>query len=137
MNNCPYPHMEESVWNGDEPACKGGQYMIDGEYYVADKWTYCHGAGESIGKNILMADININQHDSIFIYDKTLRVNHITQEATYFWCNDDSFSYSHAEGILGKRLPLEFDKAMKIINQLGKCKFEQMARNKIKEIIGE
>lgn len=136
VKNTPFesfPNYTDEMYMGEIPCGKGGRYVVNGDFehpVESDRWSYCHGGGESIGDDIMNATVSINVNDSVFLCGSTIAVNHIRHYKNYcisiMWCND---------GKLNGDAELEYDKAIATINKLNRCKFERMVKEKIMDII--
>lgn len=66
-----FPNYTAEMYEGNKPVGKGHK-LTCGKY--ADRWECYYGCGETLGKSVLVAHINLNHKVSVFICGDILQI---------------------------------------------------------------
>lgn len=139
--DCPIPFdtYTMNMWDGNEPSCKGDDYLINGEQITSDKWECRYGGGETINDQIMRCNFWINRKVGIHIARNHIWIvdNRYAGKSDFWEYSDDDamkmpgwpcFSENH-------RHQLEPEKIEQILNtKIENCKFWDLVQTKAKEL---
>lgn len=132
-----FPNFTESMWDGNEPNCKGHDMVGGGE---SQKWTFRYGNAETFNGEILCASISLSSKVSISIVGDTLnildfRLSGKCDEWTY--CNKPT-GHIHGTFLPVYQHELEPERIEKYLNtKIPNCKIWDMIQTRAKELYNQ